>query len=51
VHALTQQQRGAAVAQVVEADAGQASASEQRKEAPLPQVLGVERPADEVSVS
>jgi hypothetical protein len=51
VHALTHQQRGAAVAQVVEADAGQASASKQRKEAPLPQVVGVQRPADEVSVS
>jgi hypothetical protein len=50
VHALTQQQRGAAVAQVVEADAGQACASKQPKEAPLPLVVGVERPADEVSV-
>jgi hypothetical protein len=34
----------------VEADAGQASASKQREEAPTPQVVGVERPADEVSV-
>jgi hypothetical protein len=48
VHALAEQQRGAAMAQVVEADAGQASASKQWKEAPLPQVVGVERLAGEV---
>jgi hypothetical protein len=48
VDALPQQQRGAAVAQVVEADAGQASAIKQRVEAPLPQVVWGERLAEGV---
>jgi single stranded DNA-binding protein len=41
---LAQQQRGPARPQVMEADAGQASAIKQRKEAPLPQIVRVQRP-------
>jgi hypothetical protein len=46
MHPLAEQQRGAAMPQVMEPDTGQTSASKQRKKAPLPQIVRVERPAD-----
>jgi hypothetical protein len=39
MHTLAEQQRGAAMTQVTDVDAGQASLSKQRKETPLPQIV------------